>query len=976
MVTLDHRLTRFMAAAFVCIPLAAQAQELRGRLIGVVKDPSGSPVAGAVVTAASPSLIQPQRTTTGDDGAYRFPGLPSGVYTLTFTQTGFQTVKREGIRVTLNTTLTVDTELTMSSLSEELTVSAESPTVDVTTTSIGTSFTKELLQDIPNARDVWAAMSQAPGFQMQGYDVGGSHTGTQTGFLTYGVGDQNKTLLEGVNVTETTNANAGYFDFGSFEEFQLGGAGNLGEQAGPGALMNITVKSGGDRFTGQIYFDYEGEGTISDNVPDAYRAPGGVGPDGYKAPTIRNPETGQNQGLSAGNPITKQYDFNVGFGGPVVKGKLWFYVGYRDNNQYKTILGLPGEEAQSQLKNYTAKVTYQLNPKNQIIGFFNQRTKLQPLRDLSLAIPVESAFYQASKNRPMKLEWTSVLSDRVFLDVQLAHWYNAFPLYPTSTQSSSTEGVPVGRIDLATNQLSGANNTYQDQLRYKPQVSANVSYFMDHWGPGAHNLKVGVDWQRDRKQFLAFQPGDIYYRDRAGVTQEVDIWNTPNNSINDAVNVAAYVNDSWSFSRRFTLNWSLRYDRYALGWPEQAFTPNQSAFFQPVTAPTTEVVTLNSLSPRIGFAWDLNGRGKTVVKAFFGRYHYNPSADVADRENPVGAAQQRYEFRPCTTGQATGCDLNGNRLVDGPQELGRLLQTLGGAGFVKIDRDIEHPYGDEFSTHLEHELFPSLSLRGSYVMKMTRNEWAEVDLGRVNAYTVPFNFVDIGADNLRGTADDQTLALFDLRPGTPSNRVYTNPGRVGLPGYDGDYHTVEFAINRRLKANWLLLTSFEHTWATDFRNPAQASTSNLAVVRHATAYLWRPNQRRLGRDSSTFWNYKLLGRYEFPWAVSAAASYKLQSGYNWARNISVALPTAGAETIMAEPISANRSPNVHILDFRLEKGFALGGRRGRITGMVDVFNALNSDVETNFRITSGARFQELIALLDPRIFRFGIRYDF
>ena len=85
---------------------------------------------------------------------------------------------------------------------------------------------------------------------------------------------------------------------------------------------------------------------------------------------------------------------------------------------------------------------------------------------------------------------------------------------------------------------------------------------------------------------------------------------------------------------------------------------------------------------------------------------------------------------------------------------------------------------------------------------------------------------------------------------------------------------------------------------------------------------------------------------------------------------------AGAETVFTEPISANRSPNVHILDFRLEKGVNLGGRRGRVTGMVDVFNALNSDVATNFRITSGPRFQELIALLDPRIVRLGIRYDF
>jgi hypothetical protein len=980
------RLGRIAGAAALCLAAlagSAHAQELRGRIVGTVVDNSGAVLPGVSVTVAGPALMQPQTATSGADGTYRFPSLPSGFYTVTYEMSGFQTTRREGIRVLLNTTFTVDAQLQLAGVQEALTVTGESPTVDVKTTSIGTSFTKELLQDIPNARDVWAAMAQAPGFQMQGYDVGGSHTGTQTGYFTYGIDNQNKTLLEGINVTESTNANAGYFDFGSFEEFQLGGAGNLGEQAGPGALMNITVKSGGDQFHGEVYFDYENDGTIADNVPDAFRAPGGVGDGGFKAPTILNPETHQNEGLRAGNPITKQYDLNVGFGGPIVKGKLWFYVGYRNNNQYKTILGLPGENAQSKLENWTGKLTYQINPKNQLIGFFNQRTKLQPLRDLSLAIPVETAYYQASKNRPVKLEWTSVVSDRVFLDVQVAHWYNAFPLYPSATKSSSTEGVPVGRIDLGSLQQTGANNAYQDQFRYKPQVSANVSYFADHWGPGTHSFKLGADWQRDRKQFLSFQPGDIYYRDRNGVTQEVDIWNTPNDSVNDAVNLAAYLNDSWSLSRRFTLNWSLRYDRYALGWPAQGFTPNQATFFQSIESPQTDVVTLSSVSPRLGFAWDLTGKGKTVFKAFFGRYYYNPSADVADRENPVGAAQIRYEFKPCTTGQTTGCDLNGNKLVDGRNELGRELQRLGGAGFVTIDRDIDHPYGQELSTHLEHELVPSLSLRGSYVYKMTRNEWAEVDLARVNAYTIPFSFLDIGPDNIRGTADDQTLQLFDRPRDAASNRVYTNPGKVaGLPSFDGDYHTVEFAINRRMKDRWLFLTSFEHTWADDFRNPAQASTSNLGTVRQATAFLWRPNQRNLGRQKSTFWNYKLLGRYEFPLGFSLAASYKLQSGFNWARYVSVTLPNAGAENVFMEPMNSNRAPNVHILDFRLEKAFQLGARRGKVTAMLDIFNALNSDVTTNFRIVSAnnpaaaQRFQEVIAILDPRAMRLGLRWGF
>ncbi|MEO6401627.1 MAG: carboxypeptidase-like regulatory domain-containing protein, partial [Vicinamibacteria bacterium] len=264
------RLIRSLAAAFLAIALsspAAVAQELRGRIAGTVTDDSGAIVPGVTITATSPALIQPQTTTSGSDGNYRFPALPSGLYTLTFELSGFQTIKREGIRVTLNQTFTIDSKMKPASLNETMTITADTPTIDTKTTSIGTAFTKELLTDIPNARDVWAAMAQAPGFQMTAYDVGGSHTGTQTGYLTYGVGDQNKTMIEGINVTESTNANAGYFDFGSFEEFQAGGAGNLGEQTGPGALLNITVKSGGDRFGGQIYYDYEGKSTIGDNVP-------------------------------------------------------------------------------------------------------------------------------------------------------------------------------------------------------------------------------------------------------------------------------------------------------------------------------------------------------------------------------------------------------------------------------------------------------------------------------------------------------------------------------------------------------------------------------------------------------------------------------------------------------------------------------------------------------------------------------------
>jgi hypothetical protein len=384
------------------------------------------------------------------------------------------------------------------------------------------------------------------------------------------------------------------------------------------------------------------------------------------------------------------------------------------------------------------------------------------------------------------------------------------------------------------------------------------------------------------------------------------------------------------------------------------------------------VADLRSISPRLGFAWDITGSGKTVWKAYYGRFYYNPSTDITSLENPVGQAALRYQFN----------DLNSNKVLDGPQELGRLLTTVGGAGFVKVDRNLEHAYGQESSMHFEQEVAPFLSARASYVYKNTRNGWAEVDLTRVNAYTIPFAFVDVGADGVRGTSDDQQLALFDRPASAPSTRTFTNPGSIpGVPALDGDYHTVEFALNRRFHDKWLLLTSFEQTWADDFRNTT-TGTAALDVVRQATTgisgatdVMGQPNRRRLGRQETSYWNYKALGRYVFRYDIGVSGSYKLQSGYNWARNTSVTLPNAGSESILMEPLSANRTANVHIVDFRIEKALRIRGG-GRVTGMMDLFNALNQNPTVGFRTVTGPRFKEVISVLDPRAARFGVRWEF
>ncbi|MBI4476942.1 MAG: TonB-dependent receptor [Acidobacteria bacterium] len=547
-VSFGRRVSRFSVLTMTLVVLSgalASAQDFRGRVNGVVTDNTGAVLPGVTVTATSPALIQPQVQVTGGDGAYRFLALPPGLYTLAFELPGFTTLRREDIRVVINQTLTVDAQLQVATLQETVTVTGESPVVDTTTTTMGTNFTKELLTEIPNARDIWAAMAQAPGMQMTSYDVGGSHTGTQTGYRTYGFDDQNQTKLEGIDTTEGTSANAGYFDFGSFEEFSVGGAGNSAESFAGGASLSISVKSGGDRFSGNWYSDWEGDATISDNVPDNLRVSNQRDNNGF---FVRS-------ALRRGNPIDRQYDLNGNVGGPIWKRKAWFFYSYRLNDQYKTILGFDELERSKLSNKYTFKGTFQLGKNNQIIGFLNKREKLQDKRGIGPSTPLSAARYQSSRNYPMKVEWTSVLGSRAFLDVMAAHWYNFFPLRPTIEAGLYSGPWGPGRLDTATNVFfdGGANNSYQDQKRFKPQFYASLSYFQDGWH-GSHDFKFGYDWKRDRRKRGLDQPFDIFYRDNRGLVNQVDLYNTPVAPINDVVYNAAFVSDTWKYNNRLTLN--------------------------------------------------------------------------------------------------------------------------------------------------------------------------------------------------------------------------------------------------------------------------------------------------------------------------------------------------------------------------------------------------------------------------------------
>ena len=977
MLVLTPRAAIACLALVLSLALPAVAQDFRGRINGTVTDNTGAVLPGVTVTATSPALIQPQVQVTGGDGGYRFLALPPGVYSVDFDLTGFNAVKRSDVRVVINQTLTVDMQMQVATLQETVTVTGASPIVDTSTTAMGTNFTKELLTEIPNARDVWAAMAQAPGIQMTGFDVGGSNTGNQTGFRSYGFDTQNQTRVEGIDTTEGTAANAGYFDFGSFEEFQVGGAGaDSGAFAG-GAVLTISVKSGGDRFTGTWYSDYISESQLTDNVPDYLRTANTPNADGMFS---RNGLCFQRSGetICRGNATKKQYDLNGDFGGPLWKQKAWFFTSWRLNDKYEYITGLGDETQRSKLGNkYTFKGTFQVGKNNQIIGFLNKREKLQDKRGINLTTPLSAAYYQSSRNYPWKVEWTSVIGSRAFLDVLYGNWYNFFPLRPVRDFGLYDGPWEAPRIDTATNVLSptGGNSGYQDQKRYKPQVYATLSYFKDGWG-GSHDLRAGFDWKRDRRSLFNDQPFDIQYRDNNGVIAAVDLHNTSVTGINDVVYTAGWINDTFKVSDRLTLNLGVRLEHYQDQWPDQEFAPNgipalrgwndprYTAFVAQRTVDATTVADTITLAPKLGFAYDLTGDNRTVVKGFIGQSRWNSADTLANQENPVGRAQLRYAFLPCTATRTTGCDLNGNRLLDSPAELGAFQQTLGGAGFVRVDRDLVRPTSNEVSLNLEREVATGLSARASWVYKNMRNVWGEVDVVRAAGYTVPFTINDPGADRVAGTADDQQFQTLALAAGTGTDRVYTNDERN-----NADFHTAEFALNRRFANRWMLLTSFGYTWSTMIHSQAGARS-----------FSYRPVDLLFGdegKETDTLWNYKVVGRYVMPFAVGFSGSWKVQSGFNYARTISVAMPVEGNRTVRVEPITANRYPSVAILDLRLDKTIDLG-RAGRITPTLDVFNVMNSGVPTTVRTTNTATapFNEVTAILNPRVIRFGVRFNF
>ena len=249
---------RSAVALFVVLllPAAAFAQ---AAITGVVKDASGAVLPGVTVEAASSVLIEKTRSVVTDDtGQYRIVDLRPGTYTVTFTLPGFSTVKREGIELSGDFVATVNGDLQVGNLEETITVTGESPIVDVQSARVQTIVDRDVLTAIPSSRNATGIQALVPGMSANG-DAGGitGGSGGMAGFIHGARASDSRTLHDGINTGWAgANSNAAVSNVAGAQEVVMTTSGGLGEAETAGVMLNIIPRDGGNQFSGT--FAYSG----------------------------------------------------------------------------------------------------------------------------------------------------------------------------------------------------------------------------------------------------------------------------------------------------------------------------------------------------------------------------------------------------------------------------------------------------------------------------------------------------------------------------------------------------------------------------------------------------------------------------------------------------------------------------------------------------------------------------------------------
>jgi hypothetical protein len=796
---------------FACLVLLPAVAFAQASITGVVKDTSGAVLPGVTVEAASPALIEKARSVVTDGtGQFRIVNLLPGTYSVTFTLTGFSTVKRDGIELTGSFVASINADMKVGSVEETITVSGAAPIVDVQSVRRQTTLSNEVLTTVPTARSWAASALLIPGITVQaGVTPDVQITPQMTVFGGQGGrGNEGRMQVDGLNTGAALNGGgvSTYIaDISNAQEVVTTTSGGLGEAEVGGPTLSIVPKSGGNTFKGAIYLSGVSGGMVASNYTDALKA----------------------AGLTTPGVLLKQWDFTGGVGGPIKKDRLWYFVTARDEGQHRSIPGVfPNLNAGDPTKfTYLAdtsgkiakgaesfqigsvRLTYQATPRNKFtlhqdlqypcngasFGTTGDACRNQSsdsvtgpigLGGLSATASPETGGYLHTLVKNTQVTWSSPVTNKLLLEAGMGSYRAAWG--PNEAPGNSTRGL--ARItELAAINGGAAGLTYRSANWPENWDNPNTWRGSLSYVTGAHSFKFGY-------------VGGYLVEDIQNHGNDLNLAYTFNNgrpvSLTESLRVftqsdrvrydALYAQDQWTMGR-VTLQGALRFDHAWSYSPPQTIGPaligGQTFLATPLSYGRADGVNYKDLSPRGGLAWDVFGNGKTAVKFNTGKY-----------EDPASNLNNNYSIanplaRIATTATRTWLDPNGdfvpqcdftNNAANG-ECLASGATTFGTSGLTAAALDPAllsgfgiRPNDWQIGASVQQQVLPKISVEFGYFWRWLGNFTATDNLSVVASDFTPFSIAAPTDSRLPGGGGYTIGGLYNVVPakfGQTSNNV-------------------------------------------------------------------------------------------------------------------------------------------------------------------------------------------------------------
>lgn len=939
-------------------PSAAQTT---GDISGRALDTSGASVPGATVTLTSSATAAAQTTVTSDTGGFRFAGLVPGAYRVQFELAGFKRLVLDDVRVLLGQTTELQPRLELSPVQETVTVTSEVPVVDTSGIKTGQTFTKELLDGIPTARDPWVILEQVPGVVMNQQNVGGNKSGQQSTFVSHGA-QQGNTMwnVDGVTITDmaATGSSSVYYDFDAFQEIQITTGGNDASMQTGGINLNMITKTGSNVFKGSGRFFVTDERTQADNLTATLKA----------------------QGAGSGSPIQNIRDYGVEIGGPILRNRAWFWGGYGAQDIRVGVIGflksdpactpLPSTATTKQqreclntdltlLDNHNVKLTTNISQSHRVSVFYNFSDKVRNSRDVSPTRTFEAAWKQTGPTSTYRGNYQWLATDRLVLDTSASYIDGGFTLDFVAPELSAVQA----QLDLATG-LNSRSRFSDDNIRPQYAVQIDGNYFAPDRLDGDHALKFGWKWRSTPVERYVHRGGDAIVVTRNNAPVEA-VMTRDQTSLQPLTTISGYVNDSFSRGRlTVTLGVRADYQDDSVDQRSAPANPIVPELLPAVDFPGADAgVKWLDIAPRGGITYDVRDNGKTILKAS-GAIYYGQGLFVSGALNALNEVQLAFPW----------IDLNGDlqaqrnelNLASPRRDAGNWDPASPGAPTTPnlVDGSIKNDRTREFLAGVDHELRSNLGVSVMYVYrKLDRFQLTERQ-GLTNADFVPLT-ATLPCGNTACPAPSYTLEYFQLRPGL------TLPNPTFLTNQDAwrDFHGLEIAVRKRPSKRWMLNGSVAFNSAKNYWGDGETAYLD------PTNIVFQHGHDALAQNSR--WVAKLNGMYLLPLGFTASGVFNAREGFPFNPTVQTAVRPGnlGRANVNVEPLGTQRLDNVRQLDLGLEKAFDIGGRR--LSAQMDIFNVLNENIVlarvTNYSAVNAGNVTEILA---PRVVRFGVRMRF